>query len=397
MRFSGTLLIALAGVVIGWSLHTYLGVPSGPKNSQTKLLEPEPVDLREYHTQVPLTLTKPVKTGENQLLIYLHAKKFSEAIAHYNQLLGSTSDQESDRLRLDILEHAYTLKQKSVGEALKLLTLYLEHNYRDVDALRLKASILAAKKDYEQQIEILYQAKAYAYQEHDIEKIVHDIRISVNQHKQILLERHNYAELLKLFQELVYLEPDYSPYFIELAKAQIKNQLEYDARQSLELVVRDPVVGARAQQLLSEFNKNGELDDGKIALIDDSRTIPLLRRGNHFVVEAILNNSARLNLIIDTGASLTIIKPESIKQAVHGSLERYPEHIFNTANGVVKAPVLKVDSLAIGEYEVSNLHVGGLALINAPGIDGLLGMNFLKHFRFFIDQENNLLLLSLSD
>jgi hypothetical protein len=33
-------------------------------------------------------------------------------------------------------------------------------------------------------------------------------------------------------------------------------------------------------------------------------------------------------------------------------------------------------------------------MTTAPGVDGLLGMNYLKHFRFFIDQTENVLRLS---
>lgn len=398
MRLSGTFIVALVGVGMGWYLHAYLSPPSGTANSQTTLVAPEPVDLRGYHTQVPITAAETVEPDKNQLQIYLRAKNFSDAIAYFNRLLDSTSKQESDRLRLTILEYAETLnREKSVHDALRLLNLYLEHNYKDVDALRLKASILATQKDYKQQIEVLYEAKAYAYLERDIETIAHDIRVSVDNYKQFLLDLQNHAELLNLFQNLVYQEPDYSPYFIELAKAQLKNKLEYDAKQSLELVVHDPLVGVQAQQLLSEFSKNSDRGEQSVALFDDSRTIPLLRRGSHFVVEATLNNHTRLNLVIDTGASLTIIKPERLLQIVDGRSGHHPEHLFNTANGVVKAPVLKVDSLAIGEFEVANLQVGGLDLINTSGIDGLLGMNFLKHFRFFIDQENNVLRLSINN
>ncbi|WP_455219116.1 retroviral-like aspartic protease family protein, partial [Kaarinaea lacus] len=398
MRIGSTFLVALTSMAAGWYLHAYLGVSSDPVNSPARRVVPETVDLRGYYSQLPSGENNPEKTGANPLQSYLNAKNFNDALAYYNQLPGSASNQESQQLRLAILEFAYSLKQEnSVDDALTLLNLYLEQNYRDVDALQLKASILADKKDYRQQIEVLYESKAYAYQERDIKKIVNNIRFSVDRYKQILLEHQTHSELLNLFQTLVYQEPDYSPYFIELAKAQIKNNLEYDAKQSLELVTGDPVVGVQARQLLSEFRQHGEGDDGSVALIDDSQTIPLLRRGDHFIVEAIINRNTRLNLIIDTGASLTVIKPESIRHVVNGHWDRYPAHLFNTANGVVKAPVLNIDSLAIGEFEVSDLQVGGLALINSAGIDGLLGMNFLKHFRFFIDQENNLLRLSLSD
>jgi clan AA aspartic protease (TIGR02281 family) len=402
VKFSGAFILATVSAVIGWYLHAYWVTPLDTVSLETKLSLPEPVDLRRYNTRIPSAVSEPAvkadRSDEKQLQSMLIERKYSVAMAFYNQLLANVSKQESERLRLSILAFVANLYQnKSIVDAVNLLDLYLESEYKDVDALRLKASMLAVKKEYKQQIDILYDAKSYAYQEREIEEIIQDIRRSVDQYKQDLLDRKNHAEWLALFQELVYLEPDYSPYFIELAKAQIENKLEDDARQSLELIIFDPIVGSQAQQLLSKFNVDRDSDESSTALLDDSRSVPLLRRGNHFVVEAILNNQIRLSLLIDTGASLTVIKPERLREAIKGGLDRYPVYLFNTANGKVKAPVLKVDTLAIGGFEIVSLDVAGLALVNTPGVDGLLGMNFLQHFRFFIDQESKTLRLSMSD
>ncbi len=398
MRLGHALFFALVGVVIGWFGHANLSAPPEDAHLSSGLAAPEPVDLREYHTHGPSSGADPVAAASNQLQMYLQAKNYIDAIAYHNQLLGSASSQVSSDQRQTILEYADKLfRQQSYHDALNLLNLYLESNHRDVDALRLKARILAVQRNYKQQIEVLYQARAYAYQERDIAELTDAIRSSVDKYKQVLLDLDNHVELLSLFQELVYLEPDYSPYFIELAKAQLKNNFDNDAIQSLGLVVHDPLVGAQAQQLLNELGASEQSDEETVALSDGTRDIPLRRRGNHFVVEATLNNRTRLSLLIDTGASITIVKPERLRSAIDGSLDRYPEHLFNTANGVVTAPVLNVASLVIGEFEVTNLSVGSLQLINTSEVDGLLGMNFLRHFRFFIDQEKNLLRLSLSD
>ena len=397
MRYYRGLIFAFAGAVIGWYLHSYLSTPSGFVTPQNTLVMPEPVDLREYHTVISPPVSDTVKHDSAQLQIYLQSKRYSEAITLYNQSLASASEQKSNQMRLIILDYVQSLyRDELTNDALKLLNHYLEYSYKDVDAWRLKAYILARNKAYKHQIDALYQAKAYAHIERDIKEIDHAIRAAVDKYKQLLLNQNNRVELLNFYKELVYLEPNYSSYFLELAKAQLLNNLTSDARQSLELVVHDPKVGEQARMLLSEFDVIEDVEDKTTALLEGYRAIPLLRRGNHFVVEAMLNNHTRLNLIIDTGASLTIIKPERLRAAVDSNLNKYPEHLFNTANGVVKAPVLAVNSLAIGEYEVTDLHVGGLQLVNTSEVDGLLGMNFLKHFKFFIDQENNLLRLSLS-
>ncbi|NNJ95703.1 MAG: hypothetical protein HKP12_00905, partial [Gammaproteobacteria bacterium] len=224
----------MAGAVIGWFGHAYLSAPSENVISSAGLSLPAPVDLREYHTNGPSTGADPVRSDSDQMRIYLRTKNYSGAIAYHNQLLGSASKQVSANLRLTILEYANSLyRQQSYYDALNLLNLYLESNFRDVDALRLKASILAGKRDYKQQIEVLYKAIAYAYREREIAELSHAIRASVAKYKQVLLDQQNQVELLSFFQELVYLEPDYSPYFIELAKAQLNNSLEHDALQSL--------------------------------------------------------------------------------------------------------------------------------------------------------------------
>ena len=394
MRFGLAFFFALVGAVIGWFGHAYLSAP--PETAGLDVAEP--VDLREYHTHGPSPRADSVASASDQLQRYLQAKNYIDAIAYHTQSLGSASRQVSSDQRLTILEYADKLyREQAYHDALSLLNVYLESNHRDVDALRLKARILAVQRNYKQQIEVLYQARAYAYQERDIAELTDAIRSSVDKYKQVLLNLENHVELLSFFQELVYLEPDYSPYFIELAKAQLKNNLDNDAFQSLGLVVHDPLVGAQAQQLLDELSVSTQSDEEPVALSDGTLDIPLRRRGNHFVVEATLNNRTRLSLLIDTGASITVVKPERLRDAVDSNLDRYPEQLFNTANGIVTAPVLNVASLVIGEFEVTNLRVGGLQLINTSEVDGLLGMNFLRHFRFFIDQERNLLRLSLSD
>ncbi len=70
--------------------------------------------------------------------------------------------------------------------------------------------------------------------------------------------------------------------------------------------------------------------------------------------------------------------------------------VFNTANGLVRAPVYKLDALLVGDWQVSQLEIGVLDLGGSPAIDGLLGMNFLRHFQFFIDQNEALLRLSIN-
>jgi clan AA aspartic protease (TIGR02281 family) len=125
--------------------------------------------------------------------------------------------------------------------------------------------------------------------------------------------------------------------------------------------------------------------------------IPLHRSGNHFIVDASPAHGRKVRLLIDTGASVTILTPDVLEQ--HGI--RYQDtgrtRAFNTANGVVQAPIYILDSLTVGDWGVNQLEVGVLDLNGGPDINGLLGMNFLRHFQFFIDQNEALLHLSVKN
>jgi len=51
--------------------------------------------------------------------------------------------------------------------------------------------------------------------------------------------------------------------------------------------------------------------------------------------------------------------------------------------------------LSLGGAAINQLAVGALALDMPEGINGLLGMNFLRHFDFRIDQESRVLHLDV--
>lgn len=124
---------------------------------------------------------------------------------------------------------------------------------------------------------------------------------------------------------------------------------------------------------------------------------PLAKSGSHFIVNARLSEHYQVSLMIDTGASTSVIS-----QQTFDSLPSYirPEFVgkynINTANGVVMAPVYQFESLSIGNNYVNEIAIVVLPLkeLNA---DGLLGMNFLRSFRFEIDQINNQLILAPFD
>jgi hypothetical protein len=57
--------------------------------------------------------------------------------------------------------------------------------------------------------------------------------------------------------------------------------------------------------------------------------------------------------------------------------------------------VLSFDTLSLGTATTSAITFGALPLAMFNEIDGLLGMNFLRHYDFRIDQDRAVLELNL--
>lgn len=70
------------------------------------------------------------------------------------------------------------------------------------------------------------------------------------------------------------------------------------------------------------------------------------------------------------------------------------QRMFNTANGITKGNIYRVDHLEIGRFMLNDAQIAVLDFKMPEGVDGLLGMNVLEHFRFHIDQEKQLLYLA---
>jgi predicted aspartyl protease len=66
--------------------------------------------------------------------------------------------------------------------------------------------------------------------------------------------------------------------------------------------------------------------------------------------------------------------------------------MMNTANGSVEGKRLMIESFELGQHDLSGVEVGVVPLTDFK-YDGLLGMNILNRFEFFIDQEQQLLIL----
>ncbi|HXH13867.1 MAG TPA: retropepsin-like aspartic protease [Alphaproteobacteria bacterium] len=102
------------------------------------------------------------------------------------------------------------------------------------------------------------------------------------------------------------------------------------------------------------------------------------------IVEATLNRKIAVPLMLDTGATYTVLTRQTAQDLGISGLERLPKQRFLTPGGPIQAPVTTLKSIRVGSVEVQDVAV---AIDIAGHLDiGLLGMTFLRHFKVTVDQ-----------
>ena len=103
------------------------------------------------------------------------------------------------------------------------------------------------------------------------------------------------------------------------------------------------------------------------------------------LVEALLNRQVTVPLVLDTGATYTMLTVQTAKDLGITGLERLPKKLFLTASGKLFAPVTTLKSIRVGPAEAQDVEVAIDTEGHLPM--GLLGMTFLRHFKVTVDQE----------
>lgn len=200
-----------------------------------------------------------------------------------------------------------------------------------------------------------------------------------------LLAVENFATLDALYQQITLNMPEQAFFFLKLGLLRIRMG-NYDAALApLSQIENHMLYGEEARELISQTKVDETLGSLEV--------LPLKSNGIQFVVEALIDGRHRINLLVDTGAAMTVIDA-NVLQSMGYNLNGKQQGLFSTAGGVVEAPVVSIEQLALGSAVTGPLAVGALLLSMPGGIDGLLGMNFLRHYDFRIDQDNKTLHLN---
>jgi hypothetical protein len=119
--------------------------------------------------------------------------------------------------------------------------------------------------------------------------------------------------------------------------------------------------------------------------------IPIHISGGSVIVPVVFNSSVKTHLVLDTGASSTLI---SRNVATSLALHHIGAVRGVTVGGVINLAVARVKSLKIGSAEVFDLTVTIHDFSQHFPYDGLLGMDFLSQFDVSLHHHKRVLTLT---
>ncbi len=382
--------VALA---LGW-LWKLDGWPTLPR-IKLQVVHPDPAptpdlpiatDLRDAPSNVPSAMVKSDALSEFRT--DLRAGRYEQAMERYLQTYRGTDAQSSETWRQVILQTASQLLQdKQLNSGLELLNSYLAFFYKDVSALALAASAQHGLNRHGEEVELLLQAHQQAHRGNDRQVLRRRLQQAVSEQGRWLERKGRPAAAISFYKTLVERDPIEPSYRIALARLYLNKR---DPRQALDhLESLDKVYAGDQQNSIVKMRERAR----RMLNQDQAQrtSVPLLTRGHGSAVRALINGTHTVTLLIDTGATLVALRPD-VAQRI-GLPTTHNNVLFHTANGSVRASIVRIRELKVGAHAVNELSAGVLPISNAQ-YDGLLGMNYLSQFRFQIDQQRRVLLLN---
>ena len=124
------------------------------------------------------------------------------------------------------------------------------------------------------------------------------------------------------------------------------------------------------------------------------KRIPLKKFGKHYIATVYIGNSMPINLLLDTGASISTLNKNTFNTIENDMTFTSIQTIqVNTAGGIQSGELISAEQVKLTDINFDNLQ---FVVLDMPSehFDGLLGMNILERFEFTIDQINHELVLS---
>ena len=404
MRILYSAFLLFTGVLLGWWLHS-LQLPGRSEASAVTNVESirpqkdstperELVLSSESEVEPSIDHVSDNTTISRRFRQLLEQQDFDQAVAFYEKMQSEGNDYQA-LLRPVLVAYSEDCRKRcSQGVFVRLADAWLASYYDDIPIMLQLAEHQREQGFHAEAANVLNLAMTYAYTPKQREQVVRALRQLVKSTDAYLSERQRWIELLGFYEYLNAISLSETAFGLRQAMIyQLLDEPETARKLLLALQAGDDGLNLQLTRALND--QLGEIglaaDSGAGVVATDA--VPLSRRGDHYMIQATLNNRQQVLLMIDTGASVTSLSRSSFLRLGSDHFFHLGSRMFNTANGLAQGEVYRADTIALGGNRIDDIDVAILDYEPANGADGLLGMNVLRNYRFEIDQEKELLYL----
>lgn len=404
------------GVAIGWWVTTSF-IPTAPHPSTISQRAPNPAvnphPAADAGTSQPdLVLQFPSaqepkpaasSSGENEFvqndtrleafIELINKRKYSDALEVYIEV-ETFYPEDLAIFRSTLLDQLKMYLASNNSNAFTGLSdAVLQAYYSDIEVLVLVADFHAKQNELGEALTVFQLAKSYAEGVGKGQLVQERLSRFVEHTVSYLSNKGRWAQVQMFLEDLLDRDLATPKQQILLAEIYFHNGFPDIAKTLLAKHRNTPGVSNKVARLYAAHEK-GEKITPEITGFD--AIVNLAQHGAHYLVPLRLGGQVDVNLLLDTGASITTVSPEKLQTLHNRTRVRYKgRRHFNTANGITSASTYEVEEIRIGPYTLNNVEVAEMTLSN--DVDGLLGMNILGHIHFQLDQVQGDLLLTPRD
>jgi len=363
----------LLGWIAGWLSHASYSVPP-QRIAAIKQVSPAlvprakalPTAVPPVSNSRPVAVSMPQADAWQAFQSLLQQGRFTEAVTAW-------PERWHQQARALVFSDSYDLQVSGrQQDSFALLRAYISRFPDDDAAVLHQAEMLHQTRDFQREtfvlMDMLFNTAAVA----SLSTVKSRLQRAIKSNREQLMQARNYRDLLAFYRQLSSRDGSNQDYILMQARVLIAMGQLAQASSLLQPLLFDASTAQQAKLLATKIQG--------IASAQYQTAIPLQRSGEHFLVPVSINGKAPLYLLLDTGASITLIQ----KTAGDQDKQRIK---LQTANGSITVPTKTVASLSLGRFTLHDVHVGLISEPVARQADGLLGMDLLKHFEFFIDQK----------
>lgn len=326
---------------------------------------------------------------------YLNRRQHSQALNLYRETEFRNANAALELKAILVKRLNEYLANRQQEYFTDLVNTYLSSYYNDTEVLLLVAEF-NARFDYLSEALATHQLiRTYAHGKADRQHAARELNKLVSSVDKQHSDSGMWYEL-QIFYELLEQYGLANPrHRFRLAEVYATNGYEELSKNIFQDLLSHPQWGKEAGSRLEAMAEDRV---PQVSVASYTEEIPLQAIGEHYLVRAGVGEGEAVNLIIDTGASTTLVSSEGFSRlSGYNNFVRLPSRMFNTVNGMTRGTVYIVPEFNLGSYKLHDVELAVVDFQPGGDIDGLLGMNVLRNFRFEIDQDAVALLLEKRD